>query len=257
MIKSKCKKNNLNTLNFGVIINSQEVGRLKNDGGMVKMKSYRKDCGGFSANKISVGEKYPLPLPKDLPINGGIFEILESGVCLQLMKVSSPSDQEMDQFNRDPINIKVYGDLKNGKNVFYVGTNLAVVENQFNPKLYKDARMENVLSTDMNMVIFIVLDENETVKAIKFYHASEKNRAWDRLKRVWARTMESGLTKEEYISWCQKEILPYRMNDLLDKSTYFGKMSVSINIENFCFLEESDTDREEPSGKNCIAFLQT
>ena len=53
-------------------------------------ESYSKEYPTFRANKISVGQVYPLEIPSGLKTNGGIFEILDNGLAYQLVIADNP-----------------------------------------------------------------------------------------------------------------------------------------------------------------------
>ena len=206
-------------------------------------ESYSKEYPTFRANKISIGQVYPLEIPSGLQSNGGIFEILDNGMAYQLVIADNPSPSEIKTFNAMPLKLRAYGDLDNGKNIFYVDTNIAAIENVFNPKLYTDDRMQKLLdNNETTLFVFILMDQNKIVRSIKVFYLSDGNTAWKTLKDIWRKTLVSSLTKDQYTEWYETNVLSRTIPETLKRSCYLGKATRYSLVENFCFMEDINNE---------------
>lgn len=142
-----------------------------------------------------------------------------------------------------PRRLRTYGDLTNGKNIFYVDTNIAAIENVFNPKLYTDDRMQRILDNDeTTLFVFILMDQNKIVKSIKVFYLSNSNTAWKTLKDIWRNTLASNLTKDQYTDWYETNVLSRTIPEVLKRSYYLGKAINYTLVENFCFMEDINNE---------------
>ena len=175
--------------------------------------------------EITTGKVYPLELPKGLSGNSGTFEVWDNGIIMVHMYATNITTEEVEQFNREPLKLWYAGELHNGLNVLYIDCCLGLIENVFNPKLYKDLRIVKFLQ-GTNTPLFFVLMEYET-KVVRI------------LKRIWKDTLESPMTNEEYCEWFKNNIWVRELSQMKKIMKPLGEIRLSGVIENLVFIMNS------------------
>lgn len=188
---------------------------------------------------IETSKIYPLELPQDLPENSGTFEIWDNGIIMVHMYATNIRDEEVDAFNTEPLKLGYVGNPQNGLNAIYIDCNLGMIENVFNPKLYKDHRVEKFI-TSGNTPLFFILMENETriVRSIKMFNMNNSCEAVRNLKDIWRNTMRSDMTNEKYIEWFMTHLWVVEMERLQTIMQPIGIVNIGCVIENLSFIQE-------------------
>ncbi len=190
--------------------------------------------------EITTGKVYPLELPEGLSGNSGTFEVWDNGIIMVHMYATNITTEEVEQFNREPLKLWYAGELHNGLNVLYIDCCLGLIENVFNPKLYKDLRIVKFLQ-GTNTPLFFVLMEYETkvVRSVKLFNMKDDDETVRILKRIWKDTLESPMTNEEYCEWFKNNIWVRELSQMKKIMKPLGEIRLSGVIENLVFIMNS------------------
>lgn len=187
-------------------------------------------------NKLVIGDKLPYNIPPELwnSIAGSLEVHGDDWLELNAF-MPGVTPVEVEAFKTANIKIKYYGNTSNGKTVIYLETGVGVYECFFNPNIYSDNRMKGFMGCDNMMLFMLLIDSRDmTIKAIRYIPVV--NRIADKLKSMWQSAIDCKISKEEYDSWVNEEIMPVNPAVHFEVAKDIGKLKGGLAPENAVFF---------------------
>ena len=189
-----------------------------------------------NVDKLVIGEKLPYGNLTEIYGNtAGSMEVRGDDWLEFIAFMPNVTPQEIEAFKQKDIGVVYYGNSSNGKNVIYLETGIGVFECFFNPNIYTDDRMDGFLKCNNTMLFMMLVDSSSmTIKAIRYIPVT--NKVADKIKSMWQSAIDCNISRDEYDSWLNKEIMPVNPAVHLRVAKDIGKLKGGLTPESSVFI---------------------
>jgi len=171
--------------------------------------------------KLQIGKPYTLFQGKNMKNQTAcIFECTEDGTLLLNIYINNMTSTEKQSLRFDKIEVRILEESDFLYTLFKVGNHL-IFELDFDPTLYKDNRIINIINSNLVHVISIE-SSNNLIQILRLVNAPLK--LFTKWHTIWINAKEINDYSIKYKNWVFDLQNRYSPTDLWEYGKYIGKM---------------------------------
>jgi len=171
--------------------------------------------------KLEVGKPYELFTGKNMKNKTAcIFECTENGTLLLNIYINNMTNSEKQSLRFDKIEVRIIEESNYLYTLFNIGNNF-IFELDFDPTLYKDDRIMNIIKSNLVHVISIE-SSNNLIQILRLVNAPLK--LFTKWHTIWINAKEINDYSIKYKNWVFDLQNRYSPTDLWEYGKYVGKM---------------------------------
>lgn len=172
--------------------------------------------------KISIGDDFDLFKGKNMSGQCGcILELTEAGDFTLIVYMNDMTKEEIFLLQKAPIIVRQIKELDFVLFLIRFGKTEQIFEIAFNPLLYKDKRKENLLNSNMILMVGVESNSNK-IKTLRHFNMSQK--MYVSLLGQYHNGKQQINYNDKFTKWVNDLDRRYSVLQLWELGTYIGKM---------------------------------